>query len=747
MVARPRRISLALGLVLLAALVLPDSTAAQEVAGASAPAPPSSGGGFDGTAGIVRVPPAVSAGVVSSETAPEVPLGGQGEAPEGPAYTGPVQVDLSDDAAPGAASAVKGRTFHGPFSGLGPPDNQIAAGPDYLVVPTNRGVAYLDKGGNNLFETSLSAFWGPLDTTQSGAFDPRVIWDHYSNRFVLVAVGRSFVPEASFYYVAVSISSNPFDGWCMRRLDAQLDGSNPSDLWADFPDVGVDGAGALYLTSNQLTFSGYFYRYAKLRILDKNDFIGAGCDGGANWWDFWSLQDDDGGTSATLRASVDHGGLSSGGFIVNSNRGSGAFLTVRRITDPLNFPPTLEEVALTVASYSSPPGARQPSGVQSLSNAGPKLLNAVSYDDTLWIAGTTGCGIPVTSCIRWYQLDLSAWPVITINHQGTYGEPGVRDYFFPAIAANSSGDVVLVFARSGEDTFAEARHTGRLASDAPNTLQASALLKAGEGTYLSLDEFGRNRWGDYAGASYGANGEFWIMHQYASSFNRWGTWIGCLDLGSSTCAPFTPPPPPPAPANDDFDSTIVVPEPLPYSNNQKTFSATLQPGEPRACAAIGATVWYSYTPTADVLVTADTEGSKYDTALAVYTGAALGSLAVVGCDDDSGSGLLSRLTFTAIAGETYHFQVGGFNRSTGNLVFNLREVPPATATPTVTATPTPTVPPPVGGISLDSELRPLALGTTNPDSAPWAFAVVIAGAAGLFALGGAAWYARRRWLT
>ena len=69
-----------------------------------------------------------------------------------------------------------------------------------------------------------------------------------------------------------------------------------------------------------------------------------------------------------------------------------------------------------------------------------------------------------------------------------------------------------------------------------------------------------------------------------------------------------------------------------------------------------------------------------------------------------------------------------------------QEPPPA-------ITPTPTVPPPVGGISLDSDLRSLPLETTNPDSALWGIAVAIVVAACLLAVGGAAWYGRRRWVN
>ena len=63
-------------------------------------------------------------------------------------------------------------------------------------------------------------------------------------------------------------------------------------------------------------------------------------------------------------------------------------------------------------------------------------------------------------------------------------------------------------------------------------------------------------------------------------------------------------------------------------------------------------------------------------------------------------------------------------------------------------TPTPPLPPGVGGIALDADLRSLPLETGRADGSPW-FVIIaaIAAIAGLGALGGAAWYARRRWLT
>ena len=155
------------------------------------------------------------------------------------------------------------------------------------------------------------------------------------------------------------------------------------------------------------------------------------------------------------------------------------------------------------------------------------------------------------------------------------------------------------------------------------------------------------------------------------------------DAGSGTTyvisgSPQPEPKPTPTPVpkgNDDFVDSVTIANPLPYANKQDTIPATLETSEPQPCASIGNTIWFSFTPDTDLLLTADTEGSTYDTALAVYTGASLETLTPIACDDNGGSGQLSRLSFNASAGVTYHFQAGGAAGNSGHLAFNLPVVP------------------------------------------------------------------------
>ena len=68
-------------------------------------------------------------------------------------------------------------------------------------------------------------------------------------------------------------------------------------------------------------------------------------------------------------------------------------------------------------------------------------------------------------------------------------------------------------------------------------------------------------------------------------------------------------------------------------------------------------MWYRWTAPASGLVTLSTEGSTFDTLLAVYTGNQLNALTQVAANDNNGTSLRSLVQFTATAGTTYHIAV------------------------------------------------------------------------------------------
>jgi len=122
--------------------------------------------------------------------------------------------------------------------------------------------------------------------------------------------------------------------------------------------------------------------------------------------------------------------------------------------------------------------------------------------------------------------------------------------------------------------------------------------------------------------------------------------------------------------HDSFADPFVFSS-IPHSLMTSTSAATTEAEVPLPCASMGRTIWATFTASSNGTVVVDTEGSNYDTALAVYTGDSLPALSLVACDDDSGSGLLSRISFAAIEGTTYRVQAGGSGGGTGSLRLNV----------------------------------------------------------------------------
>ena len=125
-------------------------------------------------------------------------------------------------------------------------------------------------------------------------------------------------------------------------------------------------------------------------------------------------------------------------------------------------------------------------------------------------------------------------------------------------------------------------------------------------------------------------------------------------------------------SNDDFDSLTAFTG-LPYSSQQDISAASTALDDPliAACGLGQASnsVWYSYTPSINSDITIDTQGSDYDTVVAVWTGSR-GSLSLVACNnDDPRGGTHSALDISVSANTTYYIEVARAAPGGGNNLF------------------------------------------------------------------------------
>lgn len=457
--------------------------------------------------------------------------------PAGP----PSQITEDESALPVAPSAPTLTTdFEGiPATGWFPPDPVIAAGPSHLIQAVNASIRISTKGGLTVSTTSFASWWSPV-FPGTFIFDPQVLYDQDSERWVILTLARDDTSQQSFYLLSTSKTPDPTGEWCVWALDAKLDGSTPSGNWADFDKLGTDDQ-ALYITSNQFSFSSpiglEIPQYAKLRVMEKGQFYANTC-GPVAWSDFWAMANVDGIPVFTLQPAHSFGKPGKEYLINAANPILGASVTVWSVTDPATTPTLTREATLPVSWFILPPSAEQPGSTNRIDTGSAGLTKAVYRDGSLYSAQTVGCFFG-NSCARFLRIDL-AGPTLTLDE--TYGAAGFY-YFYPEIMADPSGNMVAVFNRSGPSEFAGVRYTNRRTTDP--SFQASAALKPGDASYVQVDDAGRDRFGDYSSTALDPLDptRVWVFGEFASTPpNTWGTWVGEVDSTSGE-------PPGPCPAS------------------------------------------------------------------------------------------------------------------------------------------------------------------------------------------------------
>jgi len=407
-----------------------------------------------------------------------------------------------------------------------PPDSCGAAGPNHFVEVVNRNFAVYNKStGEELINILLGSF------LPGSNGDPRVLYDQYSDRwFVIVCDFETRI------YLAVSMSDNPTDNWF--KCNFVVSQGSDAGKWPDYPTLGVDEDG-IYTAAYMIGGSNGMSIFA----LDKTPLIASEPSLG----DIYAFRELP--WEGAIQP-VHTFGTSEGEYFVS--RASSTTIRVRLLTNLLTNPILTELGYATIPIHSEPPDAPALGSTVPLDTVGHRLMNAVYRDGFIWTAHCIGLNGRAAS--RWYKISV---PEPSLADYGTIND-SVMYYFFPSIMVNADGDVVMGFSGSNSDQYAAAYYTGRLANDPPGVMHPPVLLKAGEATYNLIDSYGRNRWGDYSLCSLDPTNEqiLWTIQEYAHSHNdtgqnRWGTWIGELNIGNK------PPKTPDSPEGPDEGVTDV----------------------------------------------------------------------------------------------------------------------------------------------------------------------------------------------
>lgn len=433
----------------------------------------------------------------------------------------------ADDSA-GISAATNAPVLSTNFAGIAytgsfPPDCAIAAGPSHVLVAVNRSLAIYSKNGGAAVSSSTLANWFGNLASDGSPFDPKVAYDKWNEKFIVVALVKNDTTLKSYYLISVSQTSDPTGNWWKWRLDARLDGDTNTNNWADYDSVGFDSSttGGVYITSNQFAFGGGF-QYSKVRILKKSQLYTGG---NLGWYDYWSYHNTDDSLVFTWQPVHTMSATTGEWFVNTVSSSSGNGVTLYKITNPTAEVPTITRVGkVAIRAFTAPPDGKQKGGAELIDTGDCRLQCAVFQSGYVYTATTEAYkwGDNTTeSALRYLKLNVTTKRA-TLDK--TYGSNGTY-YSFPGITVDSSNNIYLIFAQFSTNLYGCVKFSGRKATD--NRMGGTATLKTGSAYYVLKDTAGRNRWGDYSGiARDPSTGYIWLFGEYALPNNTWGTWIG-----------------------------------------------------------------------------------------------------------------------------------------------------------------------------------------------------------------------------
>ncbi len=413
-----------------------------------------------------------------------------------------------------------------------PPDSQVAAGPNYVVVVINSVLEVYDKSGNSVTGAQpLISFFSSLGLAGE-VYDSRLIYDVADARFILTAA------EVDLYgfrqgnvLVAVSQNSDPTGTWYKYELDFMgRNLTNTANTFPDFPTLGLSNT-ALYISTGQFELNSTCvstdaglcaFSDTWITTIQLSDLLAGNST--LTQTTFKNVTTAGGAQAFAIEPAVTYGAAPAE-FLVAADFTSSPTSELNVFSINTTGTPTLTSQSVTAPSYQSPPDAAQPGTTTLIATNDFRILNAVWANNTLWCAQNVADSQGANAVSRWYALSTTNPSSVSVSQSGEVN--GAGDAYFPAISVNNNGDAEMSFTTSSATQYASAAFSGRSASDAAGTMRTFVPFAAGAAKYV---EAGAPRWGDYSGAMLDPDGlTIWLIAEYSKGPNpNYGTAVAAI---------------------------------------------------------------------------------------------------------------------------------------------------------------------------------------------------------------------------
>ena len=409
-----------------------------------------------------------------------------------------------------------------------PPFPGGAVGPEHIVSTLDRVIRIQNRSGTNLFTVAVSNFWsvvGPF-LDPRGAFDPKVVYDPYSDRWMTTAVA-DYNTNTSAVLVGVTQTGDPSGAWNVYRVN--INTNAVAEKWANYPNIGFNknwivvaitafdiGDGApnwqLYTFSKTNLYAGGDGAYRRFGNSDTNTYgtVQEPC----------ATYDN---TISNLYLLTEISGNTNGNgvlrlFYLDGTVGAEILHAGANVStpNPWDNSPSTCDIGPQLGSS------------EKICLDDSRLQNAVYRNGSIWTTHTVflPAGAVTRSAVQWWEISPSG----AIQQRGRIDDPaGVVFYAYPSMAVNQFNDAMIGCAVFSATSYPSAYYAVRLHTDLTNTFETPVLLKAGDVTFARSSP--PLRWGDHTSTVVDPvdDQDFWTIQEYATSTNsqsRWGTWWG-----------------------------------------------------------------------------------------------------------------------------------------------------------------------------------------------------------------------------
>ena len=443
-------------------------------------------------------------------------------------------------------------------------DTMGAVGPNHFVellngVTTNAAIAVYDKSGMLISQASMSNFFavavaGTNYPTEAMS-DPRILYDHQSQHWVASAIQQSL----GIVILAVSNDDSPTNlasGWVKYVFQVRTNASDPP---VDYDTLGMDANGIYF--SVLRTPLGTNVWHSVVAIKKPEIYQGTNLSTQLNLTNAsWTIQPavnfdavpTNGYAWFVAKGPPDAGTNYQGGAVLYRRlqwQGTNAAWADTNWIELSNSGPTYQDYyepsGTNFSSYPtagvSAPQLGTTNGIN-LYGVGSRLMMATIRNGFVWtchtvgLSGTNGTYIGDSSgtnvdrsAVQWFKLEISPdSTTLTLSDYGRVFDPAETNawwYYFPSLAVNCAGDMVVGFSGSSPTNYIGAMYTWRLADG--SMLGQPRLIQSGTITSTAL------RLGDYSATTLDPTDDwsFWTVQEYATPFQgphgsvlgQWGT--------------------------------------------------------------------------------------------------------------------------------------------------------------------------------------------------------------------------------